>query len=473
MAARGRPAHHSGGRRARTRARGAGEGTNARPPGRADGCTARRGPPAQRAARPLRPGRAGGHGPGCAAARGSSGRPAHGRSRRRLRRRPRGHRAGRPCRGPPLAARPRIPSADAVLTPGRRRDARRRLARGRAIDPGQGRRGGACRLPRHLPGQAARRARVARRGDHAGLPLTRGGGRRLGAGVLHHPRALVPRPARRGGDRGCPSELRAPARRRARDKRHGADRLPPERGKRARGVPGRTALPRRGATARRPVHALPRARAGRVRARRRGRPGHARVRDPGGDHVPGRRGSGVRRPLERPRQARCRRHRPDRRARRRPRRAARGGGPGPFGRGRGVDRGDHGPGARPGRADLPRGLAGLGRSRRLRRHLDVARRRRRRRSRGGVREGRAGAARGLRVLRVRPRAAAARSRPRPLRPHRGVLLVRRRRAARPGAADPPQGRRRGGDRDARRASTPRSPTRRPRSAPARPHAPQS
>ena len=57
------------------------------------------------------------------------------------------------------------------------------------------------------------------------------------------------------------------------------------------------------AAARRPARPVPAARPDRVRARRRGRPGHARLRDPGGDHVPRRRRRRVPRPRADPARA--------------------------------------------------------------------------------------------------------------------------------------------------------------------------
>ena len=88
---------------------------------------------------------------------------------------------------------------------------------------------------------------------------------------------------------------------------------------------------------------------------------------------------------------------------------------------------------------------------RLRRHQGVARSPRGRGQGRVVRDGRAGAPRGLRVLRVRPRAAPPRPRPRPLPEGRGLLLVRRGRPPGARAAGRPP-RDAGGDRrDARRA----------------------
>ena len=115
---------------------------------------------------------------------------------------------------------------------------------------------------------------------------------------------------------------------------------------------------------------------------------------------------------------------------------------------------------------------GTGR-RRLRRHPGLARPRRRGSPRRRVREGGAGAARGLRVLRVRPRAAPARPRAGSVRAHGRAVLVRRRQPSGARAADPAEVGRRGGRRDARRRSTRHSPRRRRRSARARPPPRQS
>ena len=129
-------------------------------------------------------------------------------------------------------------------------------------------------------------------------------------------------------------------------------------------------------------------------------------------------------------------HRP---RRRRPRRRGRRSGGGPGGDGRG---------GRPHRLALPGRVEGRRRDGRLRRHLGDARPPRGRHRGRPVLAGRAGAARGLRVLRVRAGAAAPRARARPLRQGRGALLVRRRRPSRAGAAREAEGGRRGGGRDA-------------------------
>ena len=135
------------------------------------------------------------------------------------------------------------------------------------------------------------------------------------------------------------------------ERRHRAALARPARG-RARGLPRGAALRRGAAAARRPAPALHRARADRVRPRRPGRARRARLRDPGGDHVPRRRGRRVRRPRVDPPPPRPRRDPAAqgvaRDARRRPRRrhARRPGGDARDGPGHGAGR----PRASPGRS---------------------------------------------------------------------------------------------------------------------------
>ena len=93
----------------------------------------------------------------------------------------------------------------------------------------------------------------------------------------------------------------------------------------ARGLHRRAVHARGGRAARAAAAAVPRARPGRVRPRREGRPGHARLRDPGGGRVPHRRGRGVRRPARPAGQARPDAHRGRGGRDRRARAAGRGG----------------------------------------------------------------------------------------------------------------------------------------------------
>ena len=151
------------------------------------------------------------------------------------------------------------------------------------------------------------------------------GGERGDAGgrIRRHPRAGLPRAARSGRSgrprRGCAGACRRCARGRRDRLRRGA-RLA-RRG--ARRFPRRTAVRRGGGAPGGPVPPLPRARAGRVRPRGRRRPGDARLRGAGGDHVPGRRRPGLRRSRSRAGQARRGRDGAHRRRRRRARQRAR------------------------------------------------------------------------------------------------------------------------------------------------------
>ena len=371
---------------------------------------------------------------------------ARARSRRRCsaRRLPEGAREPRARpdrRGEALAARARVPASDALLAPRRRRDARPRLAR-RGARHGQATALAAVRAD-YLDTYQARLRGALEAADEAlerGFSFAPRGRERARPRLLRHPRAVLPAAARRRSDRSARADFdglvaAALARRRGRL-------LAGPRGgrARARGFPGRAARAGGGDPARGPVPPLPRARPGRVRPRRRRRTGDARrsrSRKRSRSATEPRRRSPTSRacsPSATP--AAVRR---DRRARRRASAsdlaaAAQGGAvaaeePVEAKANEALDV-PRGSSRRSGRTPEPPPTSTSSAPRSTGSSAPSRRR---------VRQGRAGAARGLRVLRVRPRAAAARARARPLRPHRGPLLVRRRRASRARAADPAQG----------------------------------
>ena len=121
------------------------------------------------------------------------------------------HRARSGRRGRELAARARVPAAESLLQARGGRDARARVARrGPQLATG-GRRGRAGRLPGHVPGSAAERARGSRRGAGERISVAPGSSGRARPGVLRHPRAIVSRAARRAGGSAGPRRLRPPA----------------------------------------------------------------------------------------------------------------------------------------------------------------------------------------------------------------------------------------------------------------------
>ena len=220
---------------------------------------------------------------------------------------------------------------------------------------------------------------------------------------------------------------------------------------RARGLPRRAARRRRAAAPRRSAPALRRARPDRVRPGRRGRARRARLRDPGGDHVPGRRCRRVRRPRVGPPPPR--RGRDARAQARRLRRSAT--------RSRAATRGDRV--AAPETVDATAAealrLAETVFPKRWREAAETADfdviaatldRVQAAAAAGRVGTGRAGAPRGVRRLRARSRAAAARDRAERLPEGRDALLVRRRGGRRARPAPEAQGVRCGARADAAR-----------------------
>ena len=202
--------------------------------------------------------------------------------------------------GAHVAAAARVPHADPLHAAGRRRDGRAARPRARPDDRGTGaarRRQGPARLDagrgaRAARGDpAARRARVRRaprRARGAGRERLAAAGAALPRGARRHGRARRPRRRRGAGRGGAP--------RRRRRGRVGARR----RAGTALGV-HRRAVHRRGAgAAREPAREVRLADTRRVRPRRRGRPRHDPVRDPGGARVLDRGAGGVRRPPGRP-----------------------------------------------------------------------------------------------------------------------------------------------------------------------------
>ena len=328
---------------------------------------------------------------------------ARGRGRGRARRR----------RGRPLAG-------CSCASSGRRRGSRapRPTRRSRSTASADGAlaarrsRGGRPQRPaRHLRRPATLVARrLSRAATLAGFDVRE---RRGGRGAAGYWRSSA-RPIGRSADPSRAAEADALFARSSGERHERAVRRPRSR-RVERALEGFRAAPlarRRAAAPRRSARALPRARADRVRPRRRGRPRRARLRDPGGDHVPRRRRRRVRRPRvdparaeTRPRRAASARRSPRSATRSPPRRAAtRVADPG-RGATRTTDRR-----ARVSPRRSSRSAGGGGRDRRLRRDRGDARPRPGGGRRRGVGPSRAGAPRGLRRLRARPGAAAARAR---------------------------------------------------------------
>jgi hypothetical protein len=297
-----------------------------------------------RAPRPLRR-RGGGHprrtgrgpGEGCGRAerrRGRSGRPCRGSGGRRQGAR-RGRGRGRPSRrasavgrprldlddDPPrvvragagldpkrrgqrgsiVAARPRVPPADALHARGGRRDPCARASR-----PGrphaERRRGGRPSRPaRHVRRQDPVDPRGACRGRATRVRDESRRGRGARPRLLGDPRARVSRPARRARVARRDGRARG-SRYRDADGAGGRPRAS-QRREPARGLPGGAALAGGDAAARGPARSIPAAGRDRVRARRQRRQGDEGLRDPGGDHVPRRRRGGVRGPRAAPARA--------------------------------------------------------------------------------------------------------------------------------------------------------------------------
>ena len=187
-----------------------------------------------------------------------------------------------------MAARPRVPGPDALHARRGRRDGRARRALGRHAPAGRGRLGGAGRPARHVrqpPSRGARRR--SRRPARAGFGVRRAEEAAAAQGYWRILRGVVRGAARcrrrAATRRGVRLARGRGVRRPRRTRRAAADRQCPG------GVPRGAARPGRADPARGAAPAVPRARPDRVRPRGRGRAGHARLRDPGGDHVPRRR----------------------------------------------------------------------------------------------------------------------------------------------------------------------------------------
>ena len=185
-----------------------------------------------------------------------------------------------------MAARARVPAADAILTSRRRRDPGTRRARSRPDDAAAAAAAVRNDLLDTSTGASARRSPRSREAERVGFAVRRAEAAALALGLLarssrpaYRPSAArPPRGARTARSRRSPARPRRPARRRgARARRE-----------RARGLPGRTALRaeqlRRAGQLERFLKLVP------IEYGRGVRDGRvvARLRDPGGDHVPGR-----------------------------------------------------------------------------------------------------------------------------------------------------------------------------------------
>ncbi len=367
--------------------------------------------------------------------RGARRRPRH-RPRRALPRRllghHRGHRTRRRGDREALAAAARVPHRDPLHPPGRARDARARPARARQAHR-RGRRPGGRRKDLLDAYQARLRELLddARRGIKNDFPARRAEAAAQAAGYFA---ILAPRYTE---DRGAAAEEQASAAFAALPEAGDGLAAALDAGRRgARGLHRRAVHPRGGRAPRPAAAAVPRARAGRVRPRHQGRPGHPRLRD---HRRPSRSA-----PAPSPRSPTCATSSPSA-----TRRAPTAGAAALTELGRQVGIAAQAEAGRARRTSRCRrsptqaetaltrrdaeGLDGEDRRVRLRPDRAHARPHGGRRRRRPVPPGRAGAPRGLRVLRVRPRAAAALVRPGPRARHRGPDLVRRRR---PGRASP-------------------------------------
>ena len=192
-----------------------------------------------------------------------------------------------------VAAAARVPHRDALHPPGR--DATRRAARpaGEADEPG--RRAREAVAKDLLDAYQARLRELLDDADAAaerGLPARLGRGGRAGrraTGRSSPPRYVAGPRRRTPPTRPRRTSPRWPRGRRRR--RHGRLSPPPATAspRRSTASPPRRFTADGGGPPRPAAAALPRARPGRVRPRRQGRPGHARLRDPGGGRVPHRR----------------------------------------------------------------------------------------------------------------------------------------------------------------------------------------
>ncbi len=333
-----------------------------------------------------------------------------------------------------LDADPRLPPDHPLHPPRRRRNGGAAAAGGRRDRPERG--GGPDRKgpARHLPGPPDDQPRRSRPGRGTGIRRPLRGNRGDRPRLLAGDRARVRRAARRGGAPRDQPRLRASRRGRCRA-RPGRVRSRARAGRsRPRGIHRGAADPRRGGQPGEPADPVQRPGAEGVRQGHRRGPGDDPLRGPGGGRLHGRRRSRLLRPRAGPagagpggggadqgllrRTARGRRQRPAGRLRRPPGGARRRQRP---------RRGDV-------RTDLAQGVDRTERRSRLRtrRHLP-------RPARSGGRGrpvpgGRAGAARRLRLLRVRAGAEAARFRHAAGARDRGADLVRRERAG--GAGEP-------------------------------------